>query len=183
MAGLTARQQSRRSRLGSALLLGLLALIAGAAADGCDSSCVHLCDDCTADQVLAAMAAAPGESMVQQNGAHAISTKRPATTFDDKQTQQAIAMVLEAMVRFPDEVTLQSLSCGAVHALAYHPDGKHSWNNKRALALAGGIAPVSDAIERHRFGPGSKGVEHYCPGALKAIEEASKELNEQELEL
>ena len=99
-------------------------------------------DDCTADQVRAAMAAAPAESMVQQNGAHAISTKRPATTFDDKQTQQAIAMVLEAMVRFPDEGTLQSLSCGAVHALAYHPDGKHSWNNKRALALAGG--PVED---------------------------------------
>ena len=123
------------------ILAALLALAGGAAAaDYCDGSggithssrdysdptCRDYCFDCSAEQVLAAMAAAPGDGGVQSHGCAALGN----LAADSPANRAAIAdaggieAVTGAMARLPDDSDVQANGCEALTRLSNEsPDG------------------------------------------------------------
>ena len=125
-------------------LAALLALAGGAAACW-DPSCRGNCDDCSAEQVVAAMAAAPDDHDVQWHGCWALAQ----LAHDSPANRAAIAdaggieAVTGAMARLPDDSYVQTTGCSALANLA-----EDSPANRAAIAAAGGIEAVTGAMAR-----------------------------------
>lgn len=145
------------------LLLPLLALVGDAVAtdycdgsggithsyrDRSDASCMDYCTNCSAEQVVAAMVAAPDglyDRGVQMYGCDALRTKANNSPANQAAIAEAggIEAVTSAMSRFPDDDDMQQFGCYALGSLA-----ADSPANREAIAEAGGIDAVTGAMSR-----------------------------------
>eukprot|EP01045_Picozoa_sp_COSAG04_P034727 COSAG04_NODE_7728_length_1077_cov_6.935583_1_plen_358_part_11 len=125
---------------------------------GGDPSCRDACSLCSAAQVVAVMAAAPGDRDVQRHGCNALGNLVTGSPANRAAIADAggIDAVVGAMTRFPDDRDVQYHGCFALAMLA-----EDSPANGAAIREAGGVAALSAADGTYHL--------YWCQAALDTI--------------
>ena len=135
---------------------------------GDDPSCRGGCDQCSAAQVVGAMAAAPDSYNVQRNGCHVLGelAQNSETNRAAISSAGGIELVTAAMSRFPNSYDVQDYGCHALARLAHNSE-----TNRAAIGSAGGIEVVAAAMSRF---PDDSYMQEYGCWALAWLAEDSE---------